>query len=155
MAQRQMNNLIPEELIAPCGINCAVCSRYLAYQHNFRHSQCAGCRASNKNCTYLFAKCAQTNNVTTQTREFCFQCEHYPCKQLKRVDARYRESYQVSTIENLENIRQYGTSYFIEEQNEKHRCVRCGGMISMHNRKCFACDAVTRLIEKRDGEAGE
>ncbi len=150
-----MNNPISEELIAPCGINCAICSRYMAYQHHFRQSQCAGCRPSNKNCTYLFAKCPQTNNLATPEREYCFQCEYYPCEQLKRVDSRYRQNYQVSIIANLENIRQSGMRHFIEEQYEQHGCARCGGLISMHNRKCFACDTVTRLIEKQDGEAGE
>jgi len=150
-----MNNPISEDLIAPCGINCAICSRYLAYKYDLRRSQCAGCRPSNKNCTYLFAKCTKANNVATNKRDFCYACEDYPCKQLKRVDARYRQNYRVSIMENLESIRQSGMRHFIDEQVEQHRCARCGGLISMHNRKCFACDPVTKLIEKRDGEAGE
>lgn len=27
-------NPIPEELIAPCGMNCAICSRYFSYINN-------------------------------------------------------------------------------------------------------------------------
>jgi hypothetical protein len=35
---------VSKELIAPCGMNCAVCSRYLSYVNNVKPSQCAGCR---------------------------------------------------------------------------------------------------------------
>jgi ribosomal protein L40E len=48
----------------------------------------------------------------------------------------------------LEYIRQLGISQYIEEQYAKHRCSRCGGLISIHNRKCFRCDKVTTLVEK-------
>lgn len=38
------SNPIPEELIAPCGMNCALCSRYLAFVNKLKRSQCIGCR---------------------------------------------------------------------------------------------------------------
>lgn len=34
---------ISEEMIAPCGVNCIVCSAYLRDKNS-----CAGCRASNE-----------------------------------------------------------------------------------------------------------
>jgi hypothetical protein len=148
-------NPISEELIAPCGINCAICSRYLAYKNSLRRSQCIGCRPGNKQCTYLFGKCPKSNNVATSERIFCYECEHYPCKHLNRADARYRENYLVSIKENLENIRQFGIRQFIEQEYDKHHCSRCGGLISIHNRKCFSCDKVTRLVEKHNREYGK
>ncbi|TAL24847.1 MAG: DUF3795 domain-containing protein [Nitrospirae bacterium] len=48
---------IAETLIAPCGMNCAICSRYLAYVYNLKRSQCVGCRPRNEKCAYLFGKC--------------------------------------------------------------------------------------------------
>jgi hypothetical protein len=147
-------NPIADKLIAPCGINCAVCSRHLAYRNNLTHSQCIGCRPGNRKCTYLFAKCAGTNNTATGDRGFCYECEHYPCDHLNRVDARYRKNYPISIIENLEYINRFGLRQFIEKQYEKHHCSRCGGLISIHNRKCFACDKVTRLVEKHNKETG-
>jgi hypothetical protein len=141
-------NSIHEDLIAPCEINCAICSRYLAYKNSLRRSQCIDRRPGNRNCTYLFGKFPEGNNAATDNRAFCYDCKQYPCKKLNRVDERYRRNYRVSTRENLEYIRQVGISQFIEEQYAKHRCSRCGGLISIHNRKCFRCDKVTRLVEK-------
>lgn len=141
-------NPVSEELIAPCGMNCAICSRYLAYRNNLRRSQCIGCRPANKNCTYLFSKCPETNNAAAKARNFCYECKHYPCKHLNRVDARYRKNYMVSIRENLEYIKQFGIRQFVEEQYGKYHCPRCGGLISIHNRKCFTCDKVMRMVEK-------
>lgn len=148
-------NPISEKLIAPCGINCAICSRYLAYKNNLRRSQCIGCRPRNKKCTYLFEKCSEINNSATNERVFCYECEYYPCKHLDRIDTRYRGNYLISIKENLESIRQFGIRHFVEEQYEKHHCLRCGGLISIHNRKCFTCDRVTRLVEKHSREYGQ
>ncbi len=53
-----------EDLIAPCGMNCAVCSSYLAYSKGIPQkrgaiSHCAGCRPRNKQCAYLKGHCDQ------------------------------------------------------------------------------------------------
>lgn len=143
---------ISKELIAPCGMNCAVCSRYLAYKNNFRKSQCGGCRPENKKCTYLFEKCSGLNSKLEGSTKanFCFECDQYPCKQINRMDDRYRKNYLMSIKENLENIKVKGIDTFIHEQYKKYECPKCGQLISIHNRKCFKCDEVTRLVEKSD-----
>ena len=35
-------NQISEELIASCGMNCAIYSRYLSYVNNIKRGQCIG-----------------------------------------------------------------------------------------------------------------
>jgi hypothetical protein len=141
---------VPPELIAPCGLNCAVCSRYLAYLNGLDRSQCPGCRVQNQACTYLFEKCTGINNGPTAQARFCFECDQYPCPGIERMDKRYRTQYGMSIKENLEQIREMGLETMLEIQVQQHRCGRCGGLISVHNRKCFQCDPVTRLIEKRN-----
>ena len=145
-------NPISKELIAPCGMNCAICSRYLSYVHKLKRSQCVGCRPGNKRCSYLFEKCSGLNasQEGNATARFCFECEQYPCKQMNRMDARYRSNYAMSVKENLERVRAIGIAEFTNEQYEKHRCSKCGDLISIHNRKCFKCDKITRLVEKND-----
>ena len=147
----KMTELIPisEELIAPCGMNCAICSNYLAYINNLNRSQCAGCRPSNKKCSYLFDKCSGINsNLEGNTiAPFCFECNQYPCKQINRMDDRYRNNYKMSVKDNLEYINKNGIDIFIKEQYREHHCLKCGGLISIHNRKCFKCDTITRLVE--------
>ncbi len=141
---------ISEELIAPCGMNCAICSRYLAYRHHLDRSQCTGCRPRNVPCNYLFGKCTGINHASNGKVVFCFACDQYPCQQINRMDSRYRKEYGMSLKQNLETIRTSGIENFLEEQYRQHHCAKCGGLISIHNRKCFNCDTVTRLIEKED-----
>lgn len=56
----------------------------------------------------------------------------------------------MSMKENLERIREKGIGIFIKEQYNKYRCPKCSGLISIHNRKCFKCDTITRLFEKHE-----
>jgi len=66
------------------------------------------------------------------------------------MDVRYRSHYEMSVKDNLDSINKIGVEQFTKEQYEKYRCSKCGGVISIHNRKCFKCDTITRLVEKRD-----
>lgn len=140
-------NPIAKELIAPCGMNCAICSRYLSHLNNLKRSQCAGCRPRNQKCSYLFEKCTGVNQSAGGNTVFCFKCDIYPCKQINRMDDRYRKNYMMSIKDNLEFIKENGIDSFIAEQYRKYRCSKCGGLMSIHNRKCFHCDTVTKLIE--------
>jgi len=139
-----------EDQIAPCGMNCAICSRYLSYSNNLKRSQCPGCRPANKKCSYLFEKCTGINGGLkgNATAVFCFECVQYPCKQIKRMDDRYTGNYKMSVKDNLEFISKDGIEHFLKDQNEKYCCSTCGGFISIHNRKCFKCDTITRLVQK-------
>jgi hypothetical protein len=147
------SNPISEELIAPCGMNCAICSRYLAYINNLRRSQSIGCRPRNKRCTYLFKNCSGPKNTSKRNSTFCFECNTYPCKQIDRIDKRYRIGFEMSMKDNLEYIRTRGVDKFIEAQSKKYHCRKCSGLISIHNGKCFTCDTITRLVEKRTSDA--
>ncbi len=142
---------ISEELIAPCGMNCSVCSKYLSYKNNLNRSQCPGCRPSNKKCTYLFDKCSGINNglKINATTKFCFECDQYPCKQINRMDARYRSNYKMSVKENLEYISKSGLGEFLNTQYVEHQCSTCSELISIHNRKCFKCEIITKLVIKK------
>ena len=144
-------NSISEDLVAPCGMNCAICSRYLAYVNNLKRSQCKGCRPENKRCTYLFGKCSGVNNPIkgNASAVFCFECEKYPCKEINRMDIRYLKNYHMSIKKNLEEIKRLGVVEFSKEQYKRYECKTCGGLISIHNGKCFKCETITRLVEKR------
>lgn len=143
---------ISEDLIAPCGMNCAICSNYLACVNNLNKSQCAGCRTTNKKCAYLFEKCTGINHSIegNTNAKFCFECDQYPCKEINRMDRRYKENYGISVRENLEYIRENGVREFVAKQYNEHKCSRCDELVSVHNNKCFKCDTVTKLVDKSD-----
>lgn len=133
------------ELIAPCGMDCSACSFYLAFVNGIpikrgKISDCAGCRPRNKKCAYLKGQC---DLLAKNKIDFCFQCPQFPCGRLSRFDGRYRRTYGVSPIQNLEEIRDSGIEAFLRAQKKRLNCATCGGRISVHNKKCFACDKIT------------
>lgn len=133
-----------KNLIAPCGINCGICHAYLAYLRGIpkkrgKISYCIGCRPRNKQCAYLKGNCEVIRNNIV---EFCFQCKDYPCDRLKHTDERYRKDFDTSLIENLNEIKNDGIDKFLENQKKKYKCSRCGGIICVHNKKCYECEKI-------------
>ena len=53
----------------------------------------------------------------------------------------------MSVIENLENIHRTGINDFVKKQSGKYACPKCKGIISVHNKKCFECEKITKLVE--------
>jgi predicted RNA-binding Zn-ribbon protein involved in translation (DUF1610 family) len=64
------------------------------------------------------------------------------------MDKRYRSSYKMSVMDNLGNIKSCGIGRFVKDQYKEYHCSKCGGLISIHNRKCFKCETITKLVEK-------
>jgi hypothetical protein len=140
-----------EEMIAPCGMNCGVCSSYLAMKNDLKkkgilRSYCAGCRPRGKNCAFMKKACEKLGNGLVQ---YCYDCEEFPCRRLKRLDKRYRTFYHMSMIDNLGFIKLNGIQRFLEKEEEKWRCPECGGVISCHNGICFSCGLEKLKNKKR------
>jgi len=131
-----------EELIAPCGMNCALCSGYLAAKNEVKNKgirmpYCAGCRPRNKQCAFLKKRCAK---LLSNKVNYCFECDDFPCENLVKLDKRYRTFFRMSMIENLQCIKEQGIAQFIEQDMTKWKCPSCGETISCHNGICFSCD---------------
>ena len=137
---------IDPQLIALCGMNCAICSGYLAYKNQLRFkgvmAHCRGCRPRNKLCAFVKKRCADNLKLLHGTVNFCFECDCFPCEALKRLDAKYRRDFGMSMIDNLVEIRENGLEKFLEKQHHKYACQQCGELTSVHNGKCFNCDEV-------------
>ena len=130
-----------EELIAPCGMNCAICSGYLAYRHDvkskgIRIPYCTGCISRDKQCAFLKKRCKLLINKRVK---YCYECDDFPCQKLKRIDERYRKYHRMSMIENLEYVRDNGINQFLVKEKERWKCPGCGGVICCHNGICFNC----------------
>jgi hypothetical protein len=133
---------LKEELVAPCGINCALCVNYLANKYDinkkgFHKTYCPGCLPRGENCTYMKNNCSLLSKGLAR---FCYDCKDYPCDKLKRLDKRYRTKYHQSNIENLEAIKNNGIEQFLAKQADEWRCKECGGMICCHNGLCLNCE---------------
>ena len=119
-------NFTPE-LITPCGMNCGICKSYLAYSRGIpkkrgKVSHCPGCLPRNKNC-FIKRDCSK---LRENEIEFCFECEEMPCESLDRLDRRYKKRYNMSMVENLKALKEKGMQSFLEVQEEKYKCPKCG-----------------------------
>ena len=130
-----------QELIAPCGMNCGICSGYLATRHDVKSQgigmpYCKGCRPRDKQCAFLKKRC---NLLLNNEVKYCSECSQFPCPSLHRIDQRYRSNYRMSMIQNLEFITQHGIEQFLEREAVKWQCPNCGDVICCHNGVCFNC----------------
>jgi hypothetical protein len=117
-----------ENLIAPCGMNCGVCLHYLRASN-----KCTGCLSGRKvNAKPI--KCA-IKLCKSRNGEYCFNCAQFPCERLKRLDKRYREKYEMSEIENLEDIKKNGLDYFLNL--EETRWIDPDGIYCVHDKKRY------------------
>jgi hypothetical protein len=131
MTQTESLNTI--SLIAPCGLNCELC---MAYQRE--KNRCSGCRGSDEDKRVSCLRCVIIT-CRKPRREFCFECDEFPCRRLKNLDKRYRTKYRMSMIENLMFIKTSGIGMFLENEKARWTCKNCGGTICVHRGICFAC----------------
>ena len=124
-------------LIAPCGMSCWICRAYLREKN-----RCHGCRASddNKPITRLRCKIKSCEVFSDGKAKFCFQCEDFPCRNLKHLDKRYRTRYNMSMIENLKNIKNFGITNFLKNEKSRWACPKCGSTVCVHTGRCFCCE---------------
>ena len=122
--------------IAPCGINCATCLAYLRDKNT-----CSGCWGDNATKRKYCTTCAIKNCIFLSETEsqLCFECTKFPCARIKHIDKRYRAKYNLSLIDNLQQIKSIGLRKFLESESEKWRCSSCGGTICVHRGFCLGC----------------
>jgi hypothetical protein len=123
-------------LIAPCGMNCGICAAYLRPKN-----KCLGCREPDINIPITRFRCKIKNCEAfhDDDAKFCFECENFPCDNLKHLDKRYRTKYNMSMIENLENIKNFGIRKFVKDESLRWACSECGGTICVHKGYCYSC----------------
>ena len=126
------------ELIAPCGMNCAVCRAHLRDKN-----PCPGCRApdAGKPVTRVRCKIKTCAAFSDRRRKFCYQCARFPCANLNHLDERYRRNYRMSMVENLNGIRGAGMKKFLAAEKVRWTCSSCGGILCVHDGACATCGA--------------
>jgi hypothetical protein len=128
------------ELVAPCGMNCGLCKSYLAQIHGVpkkrgKVSHCAGCVPRGKNC-YIKRGCKK---LSKHEIESCSECADLPCKSVAHLEKRYVEKYGTSLVGNLKELKEKGMTAFLASQASKSKCPNCGGVVSIHDKKCYSC----------------
>ncbi|MGA3287087.1 MAG: DUF3795 domain-containing protein [Bacteroidota bacterium] len=131
-----MESLNKFSLVAPCGMNCGICMAYLREKN-----KCPGCRGvdTDKPITRVRCKIKTCTIFQKGKAKFCFECRNFPCDNLKHLDTRYRTKYDMSMIENLENIKNFSMRKFLKNEDIRWTCSRCKGTICVHKGYCIEC----------------
>jgi hypothetical protein len=125
-----------KSLIAPCGLNCGICMRYLREKN-----KCPGCRGDDTQKLVGCIRCKIKNCefFKNENATYCFECPDFPCDKMEHIDNRYRNRYNTSLIENLEDIKNLGIKEFLKNEDAKWTCSKCGGTICVHKGYCSNC----------------
>lgn len=125
-------------MIAPCGLNCAVCSEALR-----KENPCVGCRNEGVKGEYCADMCSIVKCGIRKTLPdgFCDACPRYPCGEMVDKECHYANAYPMieSLMGNLACIRKEGMSHFLEREMQRWTCPDCGGIISVHEGTCSGC----------------
>lgn len=141
-----------EQLIAPCGMNCALCIHYQAAKHQlnqkgFSRTTCPGCIPRGTHCRHMGARCARLGEGQVR---FCTQCPDYPCRRLKDLDKRYRTKYHMSMLENLEILKgPGGMEALLQREAVRWQCPHCKEILCCHNGLCLGCQLEVLRENKR------
>ena len=130
---------ISENLIAPCGMNCGIC-KYFYREKN----QCPGCRVDDELKLRACRECIAVNCeiVKNSKSGLCYECDKIPCRRLKALDKRYSTKYHMSMFENLDYIKKHGMEKFLDKEEKKWTCPKCGGIVTCHGGMCLSCGFV-------------
>ena len=142
-------------MIAPCGLNCALCKRAL-----LADDLCPGCNGPDEHKPdYCATKCGvpRCEKRKTLPDRFCDQCPDYPCADIMEKETRYANAYRMleSPIGNLAYIRQHGMEAFLKRETERYTCPDCGGTICIQQSVCAVCGKRYTALKPHLDEGGE
>ena len=100
--------MFTDDMIAPCGLDCSICSRA-----QIEDDPCPGCNGPDENkpdfcanrCGIILCRKRKDNGYT-----YCDECPDYPCEDVMEKENRYTTQYPLreSPLENLRAIREDG-----------------------------------------------
>lgn len=123
--------------IAPCGINCDLCSAF-----SRKKNSCVGCNNVGGKVSHCETCSIRTCPEKGDYAKLCNVCAKFPCQKIKHLDKRYRLKYGENVIDNLKTIGRVGLEAFIVAEEERWRCPECGSTLCVHKRTCPVCGAV-------------
>jgi|Deesub1362B_J571_1020462.scaffolds.fasta_scaffold00621_1 hypothetical protein len=154
--------MINKKLVGRCGLYCGACTIYRAYKDseqlrqmlakkyncNPEEIRCEGCQAVlteklevdenwGRNCKII--KCLENKGLN-----FCYECDIYPeCEKFHEI-ADFCLKYGANLIENLNKIKTGKIAEWLEAEDKKWRCKKCGKPIALELIECHWCGAKLR-----------
>lgn len=151
---------IKEELLAPCGLYCGVCRIYLAHKDNdleFKKEilptlnsfvaksvddiACTGCLS--KDVVFPFCRtCPIKDCIKNKEIKGCYQCDEFPCK----IIINWPDPLDTKVIVRAVHAwRKLGTDKWVEAEEKRYQCPRCGNRLFHGVKKCKKCNFILDL----------
>ena len=137
------------KLDAYCGLYCGACPAMLAHQNGeleafaerigrtLEDVRCFGCKSDIV--TSFCATCKLRRCANNKGFDFCFQCEELPCDPFIAFRDAEKWPYHAAVPKNLKRIQQVGAEAWIEEQDTRWRCPKCGYKFAWQDETCKSC----------------
>lgn len=132
----RMPNKLENNMLAPCGMNCAVCHSHVGMRKYGK--KCQGCMNGDEGKPKHCQTCKIKTCVQSKGYMRCLECKDFPCKLIKNLERSYNKRYSESLIANSQYAREHGIEDFLEKDRKKRIC-SCGGVISLHDAECSEC----------------
>ena len=112
--------MFKENMIAPCGLNCSICSQALR-----KENPCTGCLGPND----------------TKSEYCATMCKIAACDIRKTLPDYFCDQYPMveSLMGNLALIRKEGMQKFLQLEEDRWKCHKCNGIICVHTGICSDC----------------
>jgi predicted RNA-binding Zn-ribbon protein involved in translation (DUF1610 family) len=137
------------KLDAYCGLYCGACPMMLAHQNgeleafaerigrDLEAVRCFGCK-SGKVASFC-ATCELRQCAGGKGYDFCFRCEELPCDPFVAFRDTEEWPYHAAVPKNLARIQQVGVEVWLEEQDARWRCPKCGTKFAWQDETCKNC----------------
>ena len=129
-----MPDSIKKNMFAPCGIDCMAC-----YKHCNSSNPCNGCFMESKIKKRICHNCRIKACILNKSIQYCYECNQFPCKLIKKLNNKYAKQYDVDLINNSISVRDDGFESFLKMDYRWWHHEKCGGILSMQEGFCSEC----------------
>lgn len=147
--------MIDIALAGTCGIYCGSCPFYRAYHDNdiafqkgladlykcdVEDVRCNGCSSEEgcqtKEIFYPGKDCPVKQCSQQRGLSFCYECNEFPCEELKKISKKMHDYCNMNLIENLRAMKELGVGQWLLTQDRIWTCKVCGSKLNSHDKIC-------------------
>ncbi|MFX1463639.1 MAG: DUF3795 domain-containing protein [Promethearchaeota archaeon] len=146
---------IEKDLLAPCGLYCGVCRIYKAHKDNdleFKREilptlndygaksvddiACTGCLSDGVK-FHFCQTCSIRDCIKNKNIEGCYLCDEFPCSIITNWPDPLDKKVIFRSIPTWRNL---GTEKWIEAEEKRYQCPKCGKLLFHGAKKCRECN---------------
>ncbi|MFX1328412.1 MAG: DUF3795 domain-containing protein [Promethearchaeota archaeon] len=151
---------IEKDLLAPCGLYCGVCRIYKAHKDNdleFKREilptlndygaksvddiACTGCLSDGAK-FHFCQTCPIRDCIKNKKIEGCYLCDDFPCSIITNWPDPLDKKVMLRSIPTWRNL---GTEKWIEAEEKRYQCPKCGKLLFHGAKKCRECNVKINL----------